>query len=59
MEWEWFVMDLFLFQFLMIISDDNFLAMFITYIFDYLLYYIRIFFGNRNVAKKAVIDDRL
>ena len=58
MEWEWFVMDLFLFQFLMIISDDNFLAMFITYIFDYLLYYIRIFFGNRNVAKKAVIDDR-
>ena len=58
MEWEWFVMDLFLFQFLMIISDDNFLSMFITYIFDYLLYYIRIFFGNRNVAKKAVIDDR-
>ena len=58
MEWEWFVMDLFLFQFLMIISDDNFLSMFITYIFDYLLYYIRIFFGNRNVSKKAVIDDR-
>jgi len=58
MEWEWFVMDLFLFQFLMIISNDNFLSMFITYIFDYLLYYIRIFFGNRNVSKKAVIDDR-
>lgn len=58
MEWEWFIMDLFLFQFLMIISNEIFISMFITYIFDYLLYYIRIFFGNRNVAKKAVIDDR-
>ena len=58
MEWEWFIMDLFVFQFLMIYTDDNYISMFVTFVFDYILYYIRIYFGNRNVAKKAVIDDR-
>ena len=58
MEWEWFVMDLFIFQMLMIISDDNYLSLFCTFVIDYILYYIRVFFGNKNVSKKAVIDER-
>ena len=58
MEWEWFIMDLFIFQMFMITTDDDYLAMFLTFIIDYILYYIRVFFGNRNVAKKAVIDER-
>ena len=58
MEWEWFIMDLFFFQWIMILADDVFLAMFLTFIFDQFLYYIRVYFGNRNVAKKAVIDER-
>ena len=58
MEWEWFIMDLFFLQLIMIASDDIFLAMFLTFIFDEILYYIRGYFGNRNVAKKAVVDER-
>ena len=58
MEWEWFIMDLFVFQFFMIILDDNFIAMFLTYLWDSLLYYIRGYLGDANVAKKAVVDDR-
>lgn len=58
MEWEWFIMDLYFFQMLMIYTDDKFISMFCTFIFDFLLYYIRIYFGNKNVAKKAVVDDR-
>lgn len=58
MEWEWFIMDLFFFQMFMITTNDNYLSLFLTFIIDYLLYYIRVFFGNKNVAKKAVIDDR-
>ena len=58
MEWEWFIMDLFVFQMLMIYTDDNYISMFVTFVFDYILYYIRIYFGNKNVSKKAVVDDR-
>ncbi len=58
MEWEWFIMDLYIFQMFMITVDDDYLALFLTFIIDYILYYIRVFFGNKNVAKKAVIDER-
>ena len=58
MEIEWLGMDLYIFQFFMKIVDDNYLALFLTFIADYFLYYIRVYFGNKNVAKKAVIDDR-
>ena len=58
MEWEWFIMDLFFLQFIMICGADQYIAMFVTFVFDEILYYIRGYFGSRNVAKKAVIDDR-
>ena len=58
MEWEWFVMDLFVFQFFMIILDDVFIPMLLTYLIDNILYYIRCLLGDSNVAKKAVVDDR-
>ena len=58
MEWEWFIMDLFFFQAIMVGGYDEYIAMLITFIIDYILYYIRSYFGNRNVSKKAVIDDR-
>ena len=58
MEIEWFIMDLFIFQFFMTIGLDEFISMFLTFLVDYLLYYIRSYFGNKNVAKKAAIDDR-
>ena len=58
MEWEWFVMDVYLFQFWMRILDDTEIAIFLTYLIDYALAFIRKFFGEKNIAKKAVIDDR-
>jgi meckelin len=58
MEIEWLGMDLYIFQFFMKILDDDYLALFVTFIIDFLLYYIRVYFGNKNVAKKAVIDER-
>ena len=58
MEWEWFVMDLFIFQLFMMIIDDVFIPILITYIADNILYYIRCYLGDANVAKKAVVDDR-
>ena len=58
MEWEWFIMDLFVFQLFMMILDDNFIPMLITFLFDNVLYYIRCYLGDSNVAKKAVVDDR-
>ena len=58
MEWEWFVMDLFIFQICMIYIDDDFISMLVTYMADNILYYIRCVLGDSNVAKKAVVDDR-
>ena len=58
MEWEWFIMDLFIFQICMIYLDDDFISMLITYIADNILYYVRCILGDTNVAKKAVVDDR-
>ena len=58
MEWEWFIMDVYLFQLWMRILDDTEIAIFLTYIIDYTLAFVRKFFGEKNVAKKAVIDER-
>ena len=58
MEWEWFVMDLFIFQLFMMVLDDDFISMLITFLIDNILYYIRCYLGDSNVAKKAVVDDR-
>ena len=58
MEWEWFVMDLFIFQLFMMILEDVFIPMLLTYLIDNILYYIRCLLGDSNVAKKAVVDDR-
>ncbi len=58
MEWEWFIMDVYLFQLWMRVLDDTEIAIFLTYIIDYTLAFVRKFFGEKNVAKKAVIDER-
>jgi meckelin len=58
MEWEWFIMDLFIFQLFMMVLDDDFISMLITFLIDNILYYIRSYLGDSNVAKKAVVDDR-
>ena len=62
MELEWLVMVIYWFQ-MWAISLERYhrsfpLAIFLTFICEIILYKIRIFFGERNIAKKAVIDNR-
>lgn len=58
MEWEWYMMDVFILQMWMIALDNAEIALFLCFICDQILYYIRVYLGEKNVGKKAVIDDR-
>ena len=65
MEIEWLIMVIFIWQMWTITLErygggaKSFsLSIFLTYVCEKLLFKIRIFFGEKNVAKKAVIDNR-
>ena len=58
MEFEWFIMDLYWFQMWMIALKDVEIAMLLTFICDQILYLVRVFIGEKNLSKKAVIDNR-
>ena len=58
MEWEWMMMDMFIYQFWTRILHNCEIGILLTYICDYFLYYIRAYFGEKNVSKKSVIDER-
>lgn len=58
MEWDWFLMDMFLFQMWTLALKNCEIAIFLTFLCDQILYYIRVFLGEKNVSKKAVIDNR-
>ena len=34
------------------------MSIFLTYILEQLFFRVRVFFGEKNVAKKAVVDNR-
>ena len=70
MELEFFVMDVFIFQFWMIIIDIGlkkdygsgdsgiiFLSIFLTWLCDRCIHWLRGFWGIKNVSEKAVIDE--
>ena len=58
MEWDWFIMDVFLLQMWMIALKNIEIGFFLTFLCDQILYFIRVFLGEKNVSKKAVIDNR-
>ena len=58
MEWEWMMMDMFIYQFWTRILHNCEIGILLTYICDYFLYYIRAYLGEKNVSKKSVIDER-
>lgn len=58
MEWDWFLMDVFLFQMWTLALKNCEIAIFLTFLCDQILYYIRVFLGEKNISKKAVIDNR-
>ena len=62
MELEWLIMVIYWFQMWTIALDkygnSMALSVFLTYIVEKVLFKCRVFFGERNVARKAIIDDR-
>ena len=58
MEWEWMMMDMFIYQFWTRILHNCEIGILLTYVCDYFLYYIRAYLGEKNVSKKSVIDER-
>ena len=62
MELEWLIMTIYWFQ-MWLISLEKYgnslpISIFLTFICETILYKARVFFGEKNVAKKAVIDNR-
>ena len=62
MELEWLIMVIYWFQ-MWTISLGSFshsiaIAALLTYVIEKVLFKCRVFFGERNVARKAIIDDR-
>ena len=62
MEIEWLIMVIFIWQMWTITLERYYGGaksfIFLIYVYEKLLFKIRIFFGEKNVAKKAVIDNR-
>lgn len=62
MEFDWLIFTIFWFQIWAIALKDypqSFpLSIFLTFICERILFKCRIFFGEKNVAKKAVVDNR-
>ena len=62
MELEWLIMVIYWFQMWTIalgrFEHSMAIAVLLTYIIEKVLFKCRVFFGERNVARKAIIDDR-
>ena len=62
MELEWLIMVIYWFQMWTIALDkyghSMAISVLLTYIIEKVLFKCRVFFGERNVARKAIIDDR-
>ena len=54
----WFIWDIFMFQMWMLTIRNLYIAVFLTYICDKILYISRSFFGEKNLARKAIIDNK-
>lgn len=62
MELEWLIFVIFIWE-MWAISLERYamsfpIAIFMTYVMEQMFFKIRVFFGEKNVAKKAVIDNR-
>ena len=58
MEWDWFIMDVFILQMWMIALKNIEIGIFLTFLCEQILYFVRVLLGEKNVSKKAVIDNR-
>ena len=57
-EWDWFLWDIFMFQMWMLTINSLWISIFCTYVCDKIMFWSRTFFGEKNLAKKAFIDNK-
>ncbi len=57
-EWEWFIWDIYIFQMWQLTIGSLHLSVFLTFICDQMMFYARSFFGEKNLARKAIIDNK-
>ncbi len=57
-EWDWFIWDIFMFQMWQLTIGNTYIAIYLTFICDEIMFRARTFFGEKNLAKKAIIDNK-
>lgn len=57
-EWEWFIWDIFVYQMWMLTLNSCAISIFLTFICDKILYTARAFWGEKNLSRKAIIDNK-
>lgn len=57
-EWELYIWNIFMYQMWMLTLDSCAIALFLTFVGDMLLNIIRSFLAEKNLSKKAIIDDK-
>jgi meckelin len=57
-EWDWFIWDLFIFQMFQLTINNTYISIYLTFICDEIMFKARTFFGEKNLAKKAIIDNK-
>ena len=62
MELEWLIFVIYIWEMWTLSLEDYEqslpIGIFMTYVMERMFYKIRVFFGEKNVAKKAVVDNR-
>ena len=54
-EWDWFIMDVFILQMWMIALKNIEIGIFLTFLCDKILYFVRVFLGEKNVSKRQLL----
>jgi succinate-acetate transporter protein len=57
-EWELYIWNIFIYQMWMLTLDSCAIALFLTFICDKIVNSIRSFFAEKNLSKKAIIDNK-
>lgn len=58
LDWEWFVLNIYVFQMWMLTVDSCAQSIMLTLLCDKIMIFIRGWFGERNLSKKSIIDNK-
>lgn len=57
-EWDWFLWDMFVFQMWQLTIGNLYISVYLTWMCDQIMFRARTFFGEKNIARKAIIDNK-